>query len=47
MRWNVNVCCIQETMWKGKKTKEIKDRYKIIYLGKYNARNRVGMILDA
>jgi hypothetical protein len=30
-RRKVNICCVQETKWKGEKVKEIGEGYKIIY----------------
>lgn len=33
------ICCMQETKWKGKKSKEIGDGYKIIYSGKTSSSN--------
>jgi len=37
---------VQEIKWKREKAKEIGDRYKIIYSGKTNTRNDVGVIMD-
>ena len=45
-RRNVNICCVQETRWKGGKAKEIEEGYKIIYSGKTSSRNGVGVIVD-
>ncbi|KAL4181484.1 hypothetical protein AMTRI_Chr12g237520 [Amborella trichopoda] len=44
-RRRVNLVCLQETKWKGKKTKEI-NVYKIWYTRKDNNRNDVGIIVD-
>ena len=38
--------CVQETKWKGAKTKEIGYGYKLFYSGVHNKRNGVGVILD-
>jgi len=43
---NINICCVQETKWKVEKAKEIRDRYKIIYLGKTSTRKGVILIID-
>ena len=45
-RRNVNICCVQETKWKGERVREIGEGYKIIYSGRPSTRNRVGVILD-
>nr|GFD04844.1 hypothetical protein [Tanacetum cinerariifolium] len=45
-RRRVNICCVQETKWKGEKAKEIGEGYKIIYSGRTSTRNGVGVILD-
>ena len=42
----INVISVQETKWKGPKTKEIGDRYKLFYSGIHDKRNVVGVILD-
>jgi len=44
-RRKVNICCVQETKWKGEKAKEIGEGYKIIYSGRTSTRNGVGVIL--
>ncbi|KAK6754467.1 hypothetical protein RB195_013457 [Necator americanus] len=41
----VDICCIQETRWKGSKARELDDDYKLIYHGTSN-RNGVGIILN-
>ena len=45
-RRNVNICCVQETKWKGERVSEIGVGYKIIYSGRTSTRNGVGVILD-
>lgn len=42
--WIFIVC--EKQSEKGEITREIKERYKIIYLGKTNTRNYIGVILD-
>ncbi|KAK6755298.1 hypothetical protein RB195_013961 [Necator americanus] len=41
----VDICCVQETRWKGSKSRELGDGYKLIYHGISN-RNGVGIILN-
>ncbi|KAK6763221.1 hypothetical protein RB195_023798 [Necator americanus] len=41
----VDICCVQETHWKGSKARELGDGYKLIYHGTSN-RNGVGIILN-
>ncbi|KAK6727994.1 hypothetical protein RB195_005571 [Necator americanus] len=41
----VDICCLQETRWKGSKARELGDGYKLIYHGTSN-RNGVGIILN-
>ncbi|KAK6757983.1 hypothetical protein RB195_015669 [Necator americanus] len=41
----VDICCVQETHWKGSKSRELGDGYKLIYHGISN-RNCVGIILN-
>lgn len=38
--------CMQETMWKVDKAKEIGNKYKMLYTEKTGRRNRVGVIWD-
>jgi len=45
-RRNVNVCCVKELKWKEEKVKEIGEGHKILYSGKSNSMNGVGIILD-
>ncbi|KAK6737519.1 hypothetical protein RB195_019930 [Necator americanus] len=41
----VDICCVQETRWKGSKSRELGDDYKLIYHGTSN-RNGIGIILN-
>lgn len=45
-RRRINICCVQETRWKGAKSRQIGKGFKLIYNGKENTRNGVGIILD-
>ena len=46
-RRKVNILCVQETRWKGNKSKEVGEGYKLIYSGANpDSRNGVGIILD-
>ena len=42
----IEIMCVQETRWKGRKSYEIGAGYKIIYYGEDNRRNGVGIILS-
>ncbi|KAK6751142.1 hypothetical protein RB195_002860 [Necator americanus] len=42
---HVDICCVQETRWKGSKSRELGDGYKLIYHGTSN-RNGVGITLN-
>ncbi|XP_047995376.1 craniofacial development protein 2-like [Leguminivora glycinivorella] len=42
----LNACCVQETKWKGSKSREIGHGYQLIYHGVDARRNGVGIILD-
>ena len=44
-RRRVNIACLQETKWKGKKAKDI-DGFKLWYTGEANNKNGVGIIVD-
>ena len=44
-RRRVNIACLQETKWKGKKAKDI-DGFKLSYTGEVNNKNGVGIIVD-
>ncbi|XP_046976367.1 craniofacial development protein 2-like [Vanessa cardui] len=45
-RRHINICCVQETRWKGAKSLNIGKGYKLIYNGKDDTKNGVGIILD-
>ena len=46
-RRKVNILCIQETRWKGNRSKELEEGCKLIYSGANpDSRNGVGIILD-
>eukprot|EP00268_Persea_americana_P000695 TRINITY_DN10213_c1_g1_i4.p1 TRINITY_DN10213_c1_g1~~TRINITY_DN10213_c1_g1_i4.p1 ORF type:complete len:121 (-),score=6.38 TRINITY_DN10213_c1_g1_i4:64-426(-) len=45
-RIRVSVACLHETKWKGDKAKEFADSYKLLYAGKNNTRNGVGIVVD-
>jgi hypothetical protein len=45
-RRKVNICCVLENKWKGEKSIEIGEGYKIIYSGMINTRNGVDVVLD-
>lgn len=38
--------CVQETMWKGEKARELGNGYKIFYCGAGTKKNGVGITLD-
>ncbi|XP_047989345.1 craniofacial development protein 2-like [Leguminivora glycinivorella] len=42
----INICCLQETKWKGSKSKDIGNDYQVIYHGTDNKRNGVAIVLD-
>ncbi|XP_039288017.1 uncharacterized protein LOC120352280 [Nilaparvata lugens] len=44
-RRRINFCCIQETKWKGSKSRNIGCGYKLIYHGT-RAQNGVGIVVD-
>ncbi|XP_039288350.1 craniofacial development protein 2-like [Nilaparvata lugens] len=44
-RRRINICCIQETKWKGSKSRNIGCGYKLIYHGT-RAQNGVGIVVD-
>jgi exonuclease III len=46
MRRKVNIFCVPETKWKGKKAKEIGEDYEIIYSGRTGTRNGIGVLLN-
>jgi len=46
-RRRINVMCLQETKWVGKKAKELDSSgFKLWYTGEVRSRNRVGIIVD-
>ena len=46
-RRKVNILCVQETRWKGNKSKELGEGCKLIYSGANpDSRNEVGIVLD-
>jgi len=45
-RPNINICCVQETKWKGEKAKYIEHGSKIIYSGKTITRNVVEVLME-
>jgi hypothetical protein len=47
IRWRANILCVQETKWKGQKTKEVEDTgFKLWYTGTTANKNGVGNVLD-
>jgi exonuclease III len=43
----VNILCVQETKWKGQKTKEVEDTgFKLWYTGNTSTKNDVCIVLD-
>ena len=44
-RRNIDILCIQETRWRGKRAKLLGDGFKIYYSGDSTRRNGVGIIL--
>ncbi|XP_063634931.1 craniofacial development protein 2-like [Cydia splendana] len=44
-RRRINLCCIQETKWKGSKARQIGNEYKLIYHGT-DPKNGVGIVVD-
>ncbi|XP_063540617.1 uncharacterized protein LOC134749556 [Cydia strobilella] len=45
-RCRINLCCVQETKWKGAKSRQIGKGFKLIYNGIVNTKNGVGIVLD-
>ncbi|XP_063537823.1 uncharacterized protein LOC134747173 [Cydia strobilella] len=43
---HIDVCCVQETKWKGSKSRDIGNDYQLIYHGTSTQRNEVGIILN-
>jgi exonuclease III len=47
IRRRVNILCVQETKWKGQKTKEVEDTgFKLWYIGNTSTKNDVCIVLD-
>ena len=46
-RRNVNICCLQETHWKGSSAKNLGNGYRLYYSGTVNKRNGVGIAVDS
>jgi exonuclease III len=47
IRRRVNILCVHETKWKGKKTKEVEDTgFKLWYTGITTNKNGVGIMLN-
>jgi exonuclease III len=47
IRRRVNILCVQETKWKGKKAKEVEDiGFKLWYTGTTSTKNGVSIVLD-
>jgi exonuclease III len=47
IRRRVNILCVQETKWKGQKTKEVEDTdFKLWYTSTTSNKNGVGIVLD-
>jgi exonuclease III len=47
IRRRVNILCVQETKWKGQKTKEVEDTgFKLWYTGSMSTKNGVSIVLD-
>ncbi|XP_063389078.1 uncharacterized protein LOC134674852 [Cydia fagiglandana] len=42
----INICCIQETKWKGSKSRDIGHGYQLVYHGTETKRNGVAVALD-
>lgn len=46
-RRNINICCVQETRWKGSKSRDLGLGYQLVYYGKDTRQNGVGIVLDS
>ncbi|KAI0234391.1 hypothetical protein LSAT2_015368, partial [Lamellibrachia satsuma] len=44
-RRKVDIACVQETRWSGAKAREIGGGFKLLYSGRTNTRNGVGIII--
>lgn len=42
----INICCIQDTKWKGSKSRDIGNGYQLVYHGTNTKRKGVGIALD-
>ena len=45
-RRSLDILCVQETKWGGNSSRQLGDKYRIIYSGESNNRNGVGKILS-
>jgi len=45
-KYQCKIVCVQETKREEEEANEIVEEYKIIYLGRINTRNCVGVIMD-
>ena len=45
-RRSLDILCVQETKWGGNSSRQLGDKYRIIYSGETNNRNGVGIILS-
>ena len=45
-RRRIDIMCVQETKWKGDRSKELGEGYKINYNGAETRRNGVGVIVN-
>ncbi|XP_050674366.1 craniofacial development protein 2-like [Leptidea sinapis] len=46
LRRRVNICCIQETRWKGSKSRDIGNGFKLLYNGSITNKNGGGIVID-
>ena len=44
-RRRMDMCCVQETRWKGASARMIGDGYKFYYAGERSGRNGVGIVV--
>uniref|UniRef100_A0A914XBY4 Endonuclease/exonuclease/phosphatase domain-containing protein n=1 Tax=Plectus sambesii TaxID=2011161 RepID=A0A914XBY4_9BILA len=42
----INIACVQETKWRGAKSRDIGDGFKLLYNGESTSRNGVGIVVD-
>ena len=42
----MDIACIQETRWKGEKSRDLGDGFKLLYKGASNSRNGVGIVVS-